>query len=104
MQGRPSNLSGKPARTATNGVRTSAGAESTTLRPGAMLGRYELVLRLARGVTTEIWLAKGRSEKAVALKALRLDVQQTAELLRAFSREAVIAGRLHHPNIVELHD
>src|SRR4051794_9592762 len=99
MQGRPSNHSGKAGRAASAGVRAP---ESVALRPGSSLGRYELVLRLARGATTEIWLAKGRDEKGVALKALRQDIPQTPELLRAFAREVTIAGRLHHPNIVEL--
>jgi serine/threonine protein kinase len=84
-------------------VRAGGVIEGTTMRPGATLGRYELVLRLARGVTTEVWLAKS-GERGVALKALRLDVPQTPELVRAFSREASIGGKLHHPNIVELLD
>jgi serine/threonine protein kinase len=98
MQGRPSNHSGKAGRTATGGVRVG---EPIVMRPGASLGRYELVVRLARGATTEIWLAKGRGDKGVAIKALRLDVPQSAEVLRAFAREVTIAGRLQHPNIVE---
>jgi len=71
------------------------------MRPGAALGRYELVLRLARGSSTEIWLAKGRGDRGVAIKALRLDVPQSAEVLRAFAREVTIARQLHHPNMIE---
>jgi serine/threonine-protein kinase len=79
-------------------------AETIVMRPGAALGRYELVVRLARRSRTEIWLAKGRGDKGVAIKALRLDVPQSAEVLRAFAREVTIAGRLRHPNIVEFLD
>jgi serine/threonine-protein kinase len=101
MQGRPSNHSGKNGRTA--GAVVRAGPDPEVMRPGAALGKYELVVRLARGNSTEVWLAK-RGDKGVAIKALRLDVPQTPELLRAFDREATIAGKLHHPNIVELLD
>jgi serine/threonine-protein kinase len=101
MQGRPSNHSGNAGRAATAVVRAG---ETIVMRPGAALGRYELVLRLARGSNTEIWLAKGRGDRGVAIKALRLDVPQSAEVLRAFAREVTIAGRMHHPNIIEFVD
>jgi serine/threonine protein kinase len=100
MQGRP-NHSGSSGRRASQGARS---ADSTTLRPGATLGRYELVVRLARGVATDVWLAKGREDKVVAIKALRLDVPQTPELLLAFAREVTITALFHHPHIVELVD
>jgi hypothetical protein len=53
MHGRPTNQLDKAGRAATTGVRTH---EPIVMRPGAALGRYELVVRLARGLTTEIWL------------------------------------------------
>jgi serine/threonine protein kinase len=103
MQGRP-NQSGAPGRKASHGARSGTGADATTLRPGAVLGRYELVVRLARGATSDVWLAKGRDDEDVAIKALRLDVAQTPELLLGFAREVTIASHMHHPHLVQLVD
>jgi serine/threonine-protein kinase len=104
MQGRPTNQTGKAGRTAPAGSRTTGGADSPRLRPGSSLGRYELVVRLFRGDTTEVWLSKGPGEKGTAIKALRVDIPHSPEVIGGFVREATIAAKLHHPNIVQLTD
>jgi tetratricopeptide (TPR) repeat protein len=74
------------------------------LRPGAVVGRFELVRELGRGGFGVVWEARdpllGRS---VAFKAVRAgaELRQREERLQ---REAEAAARLAHPNIVTLHD
>jgi tetratricopeptide (TPR) repeat protein len=74
------------------------------LKPGEVIGRFELVRELGRGGFGVVWEARdpllGRS---VAFKALRSgdQLQVREDLLQ---REAEAAARLAHPNIVTLHD
>jgi serine/threonine protein kinase len=79
-----------------------------TLEPGAMLGSYRLVARLAAGLTTEVWQAKITGaqgfEKAIALKMLRPEAALSTDAVRSFTTEAAIAAKLYHPNIVQLVD
>jgi serine/threonine-protein kinase len=54
----------------------------------------------------EVWLAKHRrlAGKQVAVKVLHVDRQLPQEALARFKREAEIAARLEHPNIVQVLD
>ncbi|MFJ3306584.1 protein kinase [Streptomyces sp. NPDC086549] len=67
-----------------------------------LAGRYELDELLGRGAMGEVWRAAdhvlGRS---VAVKLLRAEEATDTE---RFRREAQIAGRLNHPNVVGVHD
>ena len=83
--------------------------------PGAMtLGglpgdRYQKVARLGAGAFGEVFRARdailGRD---VAVKRIRLDAfaepAQLEEVKQRFVREAQVAARLRHPNIVTVHD
>jgi serine/threonine protein kinase len=77
-----------------------------SLQVADRLGPYELSAPLAAGRSTDIWRAKITGEqgfeKPIALKLLRADAD--AEAVRAFIQEATMAGRLYHPNIVQLVD
>jgi serine/threonine-protein kinase len=67
-------------------------------------GRYELVGEIARGASGSVFRARridGGPE--VALKALRDDAPDAAASAR-FRREAQMAARLRHPNIVPVLD
>lgn len=70
------------------------------LRPGAVVGPYELVRRLGQGGFGVVWEARDRaSGRGVAFKALHGvggDGQREARLWR----EAEVSARLQHPNIV----
>jgi tetratricopeptide (TPR) repeat protein len=74
------------------------------LRSGAVIGRFELVREIGRGGFGLVWEARdlelGRS---IAFKALRQRGQRALREERLL-READIAARLSHPNIVTLHD
>ncbi len=67
---------------------------------------YTLVRVLGRGGMGTVWEAthKRLPGKQVAIKVLHAQVAQDADSLARFRREAEIACRLGHPNIVEVHD
>ena len=68
------------------------------------LGPYQLVRRLGRGGMAEVHLAiaYGASgfAREVAVKTLAPELVGNAELERALIREATLAGKLHHRNLV----
>ncbi|MFO0725080.1 MAG: protein kinase [Myxococcota bacterium] len=68
------------------------------------LGRYILVEHLATGGMGEIWLALDPQEgRVVAIKRLRPELGNTADVREMFDDEARLSARLHHPNIVEVY-
>ena len=82
-------------------------AETALLTPGLVVAEtYEIDRLLGRGGMGEVWLARHRrlSGKQVAVKVLRLQGAVSSEALARFRREAEIAARLEHPNIVQVLD
>jgi TolB-like protein/Flp pilus assembly protein TadD len=74
------------------------------LRPGALFGRYELLREIGRGGFGVVWEARDRElGRSVAFKAVRPGSQAGLREERLL-REAELAARLSHPNIVTLHD
>lgn len=67
-----------------------------------LIDRFEIVREIGRGAQGAVFLAHDRQlERQVAIKTLRAgSSQQTDRLLR----EARIASKLQHPNIIPLHD
>ena len=86
--------------------------ESATASVGTddtILGKYKIVRRLSEGGMAEVFLAKqvgiGGFEKPVALKRIQRKLLDTRHLaIELFLNEAKIAGRLTHPNIVQVLD
>jgi serine/threonine-protein kinase len=80
--------------------------------PGSMpaaMGRYQLLEPIARGAMGYVYLGRDpKINRIVALKVIDLAEEfEPAELetaSRSFLREAEIAGRLSHPNIVTIFD
>ena len=73
------------------------------------LGRYELVSELGRGAMGVVYLGRDpRLNRDVAIKTMALgmefDGNELVDAKERFFREARTAGRLHHPNIVTIHD
>ncbi len=68
-------------------------------------GNYELLREISRGGMGVVYLARQRSlDRIVAIKMLIFGAHSTVEAIRRFQSEAVLAGGLHHPNIVSIHE
>jgi tRNA A-37 threonylcarbamoyl transferase component Bud32 len=84
----------------------SAGNETLA---GLLGERYRIVSRLGAGAFGEVYRAHdGVLGRDVAVKRIRLEAfvepSQLEEVKRRFLREAQVAARLRHPNIVTTHD
>jgi len=90
------------------------GAEATIMAAGpdlkTTLGRYEVVKELGKGAMGTVFLGKDpKINRQVAIKTLRfededLEPEDRKALRERFFREAESAGRLNHPNIVNIYD
>ena len=73
-----------------------------------ILGRYRVEEVLGRGAMGVVYLGYDPTiDRQVAIKTIELKAyapEQRAELVRRTLREARLAGRLHHPNIVTVYD
>src|SRR5262245_47257395 len=67
------------------------------------IGNYILESEIDHGSTSEVWLAHHihLAQRQVAIKLLMAQVRDS---VARFSREANIASRLRHPNIVQVYD
>lgn len=76
--------------------------------PGARIGKYRLVRRLAVGGMAEIFLAVTESiegfEKLVVVKRILPQFAGDPNFRRMFLDEARLAATLDHPNVVNVHD
>jgi len=77
-----------------------------TLKVGdAVEGRYKILKALDQGGMGHVFLAEHQLiKRRVALKLLRADLAEDADVLERFMNEAQAAGTLGHPNIVESTD
>ena len=85
------------------------GATPAVATDDTILGKYKIVRRLSEGGMAEVFLAKqvgiGGFEKPVALKRIQRKLLETRQqAIELFLNEAKIAGRLTHPNIVQVLD
>ena len=83
-------------------------APASAAADDAILGKYKIVRKLSEGGVPEVFLAKqvgiGGFEKPVVLKRIQRQLLDTHRLADLFLNEAKIAGRLTHPNIVQVLD
>ena len=66
--------------------------------------QYDILRAIGRGGMGMVWLARERSlDRLVAIKVLSDEAVGSDDLRERFRREARIAARLMHPNIVPLY-
>ncbi|MBS1151797.1 MAG: pkn6, partial [Myxococcaceae bacterium] len=74
----------------------------------AMLGKYQLIRKLATGGMAEVYLAKvagpGGFEKTLVLKRVLPHLAEDENFLKMFLSEAKLAAQLSHPNVVSIFD
>jgi serine/threonine protein kinase len=79
----------------------------TELAAGASLGdgRYRLRQMLGTGGMASVWLGDDlRLRRLVAIKVLADSLALDADYVTRFEREALVAARLSHPNLVSVFD
>jgi len=78
------------------------------IAPGARIGKYEVVHRIACGGMAEIYLARASGihgfEKYVVLKRILPQYADNEDFVRMFLKEARVAASLDHANIAQVHD
>ena len=70
------------------------------LAPGTMYAGYEIVRRLGVGGFGEVYEAVKQGGPRVALKVVRVELQDNVQIVVRFMREARAVALLRHPNIV----
>src|SRR5437899_2849524 len=75
------------------------------LKPGTILGQYEIRSPLGAGGMGEVYRARdSRLDRDVAVKVLPESLLEDGEALARFEREAKAVAALSHPNILAIHD
>ncbi len=75
------------------------------LKTGAMLGPYEILVRIGAGGMGEVYQARDtRLNRTVAIKILPPRLADSPESRDRFEREARMIASLNHPHICTLHD
>jgi serine/threonine-protein kinase len=86
----------------------SASPPSQRMGTGPKLGRYEVLSRLGRGGMGTVYLARitgdGGFRRLFAIKVLRSHLSRSDEATQMLLKEARIASRVDHPNIVSVVD
>ncbi len=81
---------------------------TSDLGPGARLGRYELLLAIAKGGMARVWAARLHGprgfQKLVAIKTILPHLAHEPQFERMFLDEARIASGVHHPNVCEIYE
>ena len=97
------------ALTDANVAQAGDNATAAVAADDTIFGKYKIVRKLTAGGMAEVFLAKqvgiGGFEKLVALKRIQRKLLETRhQAIELFLNEAKIAGRLTHPNIVQVLD
>ena len=76
--------------------------------PPAVLGKYQLVRKLASGGMAEVFLARAAGpmgfEKTVVVKRILPHLADEQNFISMFLSEARLAAQLNHPNVVQVFD
>src|SRR5215216_7623868 len=72
---------------------------------GQTLGKVRIDTLLARGGTAEVYIGTHTTlQRQVAIKVLHSNYDVHPHTLERFQREAMVVGKLRHPNIVQVFD
>jgi serine/threonine protein kinase len=72
---------------------------------GQTLGKVRIDALLARGGMAEVYIGTHTTlQREVAVKVLRNNYDEHPHALERFQREAMVVGKLRHPNIVQVFD
>lgn len=83
----------------------NGGLRPTPIPAPERIGAYRLEDRLGIGGMGEVFLAwDEKLQRRVAIKRIRQDIGLTPEQRERFRREAQLAARLSHPNVVQIHE
>ena len=78
------------------------------LTAGQVLGRYELLLPIAKGGMASVWAARMRGtrgfQKMVAIKTMLPGLVDDLHFERMFLDEASLASQVRHPHVIEILD
>jgi serine/threonine protein kinase/Flp pilus assembly protein TadD len=78
---------------------------SSSLSPGASLGRYKILSLLGAGGMGEVYLAEdAQLHRKVAVKVLPVTLASSRDRMRRFVQEAQAAAALNHPNIAHIYE
>lgn len=70
-----------------------------------LAGRYRILRHLARGGMSNVYLAEDeRLDRQVAIKVIAQHLAQDSGFRAKFIREAKVAAKLNHPNLVNVYD
>src|SRR6187402_3258804 len=76
--------------------------------PGQVLGRYELLMPVARGGMASVWAARLKGsrgfQKLVAIKTMLPGLVDDLHFERMFLDEASLASQVRHPHVIEILD
>ncbi|MBL9008710.1 MAG: transporter substrate-binding protein [Myxococcales bacterium] len=104
-----------PAVTAESTGSSSLSGESTDagtglqpvddVRIGRLFGKYRILRRIGRGGMATVYEAEDLAlKRTVAVKFLAESLLDRPNAVERFMREAQVAGRLSHPNIIAIYD
>jgi tetratricopeptide (TPR) repeat protein/predicted Ser/Thr protein kinase len=81
-------------------------AFSAALEPGRVLGsRYEILQILGQGGMGAVYKARDQElDRVVALKVIRPELAQYAEVLQRFKQELILARQVTHRNVIRIFD
>ncbi len=84
---------------------SSSKRDHAHIRPGVLLGDYEIQQELGRGGMGVVYLAKHKlMRRVVAVKVLSVAASSDPELVQRFLREVEMAAVLNHPHVVTAYD
>ena len=76
--------------------------------PGQVLGRYELLMPVARGGMASVWAARLKGsrgfQKLVAIKTMLPGLVDDPSFEKMFLDEASLASQVRHPHVIEIMD